>query len=134
MRNPLTIIGAVALLAACALAGGLELYTFPPTTLATSSGTTVSIPVRVTGKPVEVNVKVTSGSTSMVSIASTASLGSSIAGAKTILGLYTNDAANLSSQLSSTVYLYNDYVTATVTNTWTNSVTWQINMLVDTDP
>jgi len=130
----LSIIGAVALLAACAFGGSLELYTFSPTTVATNEGSTVSIPLRVSGKPVEINVAVTSGSTSSVAIASTAWYGSSTAGAKTLLAAYTNAAANLSTQLASTVYLYGDLITATVSNQWTNTVTWQINMLVDTDP
>ena len=130
----LSIIGAVALLAACAFGGGLELYTFPPATVATNEGSTVSIPLKVTGKPVEINVAVTSGSTSTVAIASTSGYGSSTAGAKTLLATYTNDAANLSTQLASTVYLYGDLITATVSNAWTNTVTWQINVLVNTDP
>ena len=80
MRKLTLIIGAGLLVAACALAGGLELYTFPPTTVATNEGSTVSIPLRVTGKPVEINVAVTSGSTSTVAIASTSGYGSSTAG------------------------------------------------------
>ena len=107
---------------------------FPPTTIATNTAAvTVDKAYKVEGVPVRILVNTTAGSTSTVSVATQAGYGTSDAGAQII---YANDSvtADVSSNYTSTVYLWYDRTSCTVSNSWTNDITVEVLLIVDDEP
>ena len=101
-------------------------------TVATNAPKTATVDIKsVTGKFLSLAIDITAApATGQCAIASVAGTGSSIGGAKTILGSKAM-TADLSSNATPTVYLYNDTLRVSVSNSWTNDVTLDVNIILE---
>ena len=118
----LSIIGAAVMLAARAFA--YDAIEFPVGACATGA-TAIATAKNATGKIVYYSFycdPTSSGTTSTVAVTSTAAKGATVGAARTIASATITTAA-ASSNLVTPVYVWNDTLTFTLTNTGTNAIT-----------
>ena len=106
---------------------------FDSTSIATNTAAQIQLKnYKVSGIPRRLLIDTTDTSTSTVTVATQSGDGSSFYAAQTLwTGTITADT---SSNLATTVYLWKDKTSCTVSNSWTNTITVKVLLIVDNEP
>ena len=110
---------------------------FPRQTIATNTAAVVELPSpKISGKPVRFVFDVPAGATSAVASVTLTTVVGNGASFSTAQTIYSNASVtnDLTTNFASTVYLWKDKTSCTVSNSWTNTITVKGLLIVDDEP